>query len=291
MQKGGTKRQDRDEGTRGRALLAHLRASLPSMRNADRTIAECVLDDPERVVTTTIAELSRTCKVSEGSIVGFCQRLELKGFTDFKIALARDLAETGFPGRRAQGKGTLLENVINFHVECLEDVLKVNREEAFTAAVTALNKARRIEFFSMGISYPVAYSAAAKFTLIGMPAFTQSDSHMQLITATQVGKGDVAFGVSCSGATRETINCLEVARGNGATTICITNAMASPITTVSDICLHATPSEIRYFQAPLASRITQLALIDALFVALAQKSKRKTGEQLQRTGEELIKYR
>lgn len=60
--------------------------------------------------------------------------------------------------------------------------------------------------------------------------------------------GDVAFGISCSGATRETVQCLEVARAKGATTICLTNAMKSPITSCSDL-LYATPSEINYFQA------------------------------------------
>ena len=105
-----------------------------------------------------------------------------------------------------------------------------------------------------------------------LPASTQFDSHMQLIAATQLRKGDVAFGISCSGATSETVRCLEVARSRGARTICLT-------------------SEIKYFQAPLASRITQLAIVDALFVSLAQKNKDRTAIQLRNAGEELLKQR
>jgi DNA-binding MurR/RpiR family transcriptional regulator len=67
--------------------------------------------------------------------------------------------------------------------------------------------------------------------------------------------------------------------------------MKSPITACSDICLYATPSEIKYFQAPLASRVTQLAVIDALFVALALKNKNRTAGRLQQSGEELLKRR
>jgi DNA-binding MurR/RpiR family transcriptional regulator len=114
---------------------------------------------------------------------------------------------------------------------------------------------------------------------------------MQLISATQLKAGDVAFGVSCSGTTRETVQCMEVSKAKGAITICLTNAMRSPITTYCDISLYATPSEIKYFQAPLASRITQLAVIDALFVALALKHKSKTAARLQQSGEELLKRR
>jgi len=39
--------------------------------------------------------------------------------------------------------------------------------------------------------------------------------------------------------------------------------MKSPIAEHSDLVLCATPSEIKYFQAPLASKISQVALVDA----------------------------
>ncbi len=67
--------------------------------------------------------------------------------------------------------------------------------------------------------------------------------------------------------------------------------MNSPITEHSDIALYATPSEVRYFQAPMASRVTQLAVVDALFVYLALRRKDKTAGYLQNSGEELLKRR
>jgi DNA-binding MurR/RpiR family transcriptional regulator len=73
--------------------------------------------------------------------------------------------------------------------------------------------------------------------------------------------------------------------------MCLTNALNSPITVPSEMCLHATPSEIKYFQAPLASRITQLALIDALFVALASKHRNRAAAHLQESVEELVNRR
>jgi DNA-binding MurR/RpiR family transcriptional regulator len=67
--------------------------------------------------------------------------------------------------------------------------------------------------------------------------------------------------------------------------------MKSPITAYADLVLYATPSEIKYFQAPLASRITQLALVDALFVSIALRRKNRTLTQLQNAGEKLLDHR
>jgi RpiR family carbohydrate utilization transcriptional regulator len=284
----------RDPKTRSDAkapLLTYLKGMLTSLKPIDRLIAECVLADPERVVTASIAEIKQQSGASVGSIVGFCRRLGLEGFADFKITLARDLAQSGLPAGEEQYNGSLFENVFRFHTDNLQETLRINAEATFERVAQALEKAHRIEFFSIGLSYPVAYTASSKLLLIGLPAAAQFDSHIQLITATQMKAGDVAFGISCSGTTRETVQCLEVARSKGATTICLTNAMKSSISTVSDCCLYATPGEIKYFQAPLASRVTQLAVIDALFVYLALKYKNRTAGYLQQSGEKLIQRR
>lgn len=274
-----------------RPLLLYLQAIIGSLNPTERLIADCVLADPERVITSAIADIREASGASVGSIVSFCRRLGLKGFADFKIAVARDLAQSGLPTGDTKQKGSLFEQVFEFQAQSLAKTLKINPETELQRIAQALERARRIELFSIGLSYPVAYTASCKLQLIGLPASAQFDAHIQLIAAAQMTAGDVAFGISCAGTTRETVQCLEVARGKGATTVCITNAMKSPITMFSDFCLYATPSEIKYFQAPLASRITQLALVDALFVSLALKHKNRTAGLLKGSAEVLLERR
>ncbi len=282
------------EPRKRRPLLVYLQALLPSLHRTERLIAEYILEDPERVLSSSIAEIREGAGASVGAIVGFCRRLGVEGFASFKIALARELAQSGFTpvdGWEGQKGGSLFERVFKFHAQSLVETLQINSEETLQQTADILRKARHIEFFSTGMSYPVAYSASSKFRLIGLPASTQFDSHFQLVAATQLKKGDVAFAISCSGNTRETVDCLKAAREKHATTICLTNSMKSPLTAYADLALYATPSEVKYFQAPLASRITQLAVVDALFVSVAQRSKNKTAKQLQISAEELLKRR
>lgn len=274
-----------------RALLSYLRGVLPSLNPTERLIAEYVLADPERVLTLGVSQLSQACDASAGAIVNFCRMLGLKGIREFRIALARELAQAGLTAGQNPHTGSTLERVFQEHAERLKETLQINSQETFDEIAQALEKARRIEFFSIGLSYPVAYTASCKFLLLGLQTAAHADGHIQLISASQLKAGDVAFGISLSGTTRETIHCMEVARGKGAKTVCLTNAMKSPIVAQSDLSLYATPSEVMYFQAPLASRMTQLAVIDALFVSLALKHKNKTAARLQQSGEELLKRR
>ena len=282
----------RSGGEPKRPLLVYLQGVLPTLNPTERLIAEYVLEDPERILTSGVADVRNGAGASVGSIVGFCRILGLKGFADFKISLARELAQNGLPatpaGEPGQPDQSVFETVFRFHARSLMETLQINGRKALEKASRILDNARRIEFFSIGISYPVAYMARCKFRLIGLPASTEFDSHLQLVAATQLRKGDVAFGISCSGSTRETVECLQVAKAKGATTICLTNSMKSEITRHADLSLFATPSEIKYFQAPLASRITQLAVVDALFVSVAQRHKDRTASKLQASAEQLL---
>ena len=278
-----------------RPLLVYIQANLPSLKPTERQIGEYILQDPERVLSSSISEIRRGCGASVGSIVGFCRTLGMKGYAEFKINLARELAQGGFsaPPKTLDGQtgSSLFESVFQFHEQSLKDTFQLNSAETLQKASRMLELARRIEFFSIGMSYPVAYTACHKLRLIGLPASTQSDAHLQLLAATQLQKGDVAFAISCSGNTKETVDCLQTARQHKAATLCLTNCMKSPITTHSDVVLYAAPSEVKYFQAPLASRVTQLALVDALFVSIAHRRKNKTTLYLQKAGEKLLEHK
>src|SRR5262245_11301574 len=201
-------------------LLPYLRGILTTLNPTERLIADCVLADPEKVVVSSSAQIRQQSGASVGSIVSFCRRMGLAGFAEFKIALARDLAQTGLPAGRAHPHDSVLEKVFAFHAESLEETLRVNSPDSFERVAEAIGRANRIEFFSIGLSYPIAYTTYCKFQLLGLPAAAQFDSHMQLISATQLKSGDVAFGISCSGSTMETVQCLKVAKSKGATTIC-----------------------------------------------------------------------
>lgn len=276
-----------------RPLLVYLQGILGSLNPTERLIAEYILKDPERVLYHTISQMRQNSGASVGSIVGFCRTLGVRGFADLKIALARELAQGGFAASNSDESKDLsvFEQVFRFHAKSLAETRQINREETMLQAAHAIERARRIQLFSTGLSYAVAYTAYCKFRLIGLPAFTESDSHMQLVAATQLKKGDLAFAISCSGRTKETVQCLKVAGERKAETICLTNSMKSPITNHADIVLHATPSEIKYFQAPMASRVTQLAVLDALFVSICQRRKTQTMNELHRVGEILMEHR
>lgn len=276
-------------------LLPLIRGLIPNLRRAQLRIAEVVVNDPEQFINQPISELARRAGVSAGAIVQFCKSLKLKGLPALKIALARELAEPVLAfdkERKDEGDSAYtLHRVFQEHVNSLNQTLLLNDATSLNAAAELLLKARRIVLFSIGLSYPVAYSLYARLRFIGFPAFIEYDSHLQLAAAAEMSKSEVAIGFSLSGSTSETVECLRVSHARNAKTICITNSVESPLTRSADVKLYAAPSEVKYFQAPLASRVSQLALADALLVILGQRRKQRAVTHLRRAEEHLLNRR
>jgi DNA-binding MurR/RpiR family transcriptional regulator len=158
-------------------------------------------------------------------------------------------------------------------------------------AAQSIARAKRVVLFSIGQSYPVAYSLGIRLTIIGLSVFLDADSHTQLIAAVGMKRGEVGIGISLSGSTSETVEALRQSQARGAKTICITNSLDSPLGRAADIRLFAAPSEVKYFQASLASRVTQMALADALLLMVARLRGRQALSQLARVEEHLLKHR
>ncbi len=270
--------------------LVKLRSIQPSLRSAENRVAEWVLNNPGEIVRMSITELAEKCKVAEATIVRLCKKLGYNGFQEIKIYLARDLVEPiksiheeVLPGDDLR---TMAQKVFNSAAQSLSDTIKILDCNEMERAIQAIASARRTEFYGVGSSGFVALDAHHKMFKCGLLSASYNDPHLQIISASFLTNQDVAVGISHSGSTKDTIESLKAAKNAGATTICITSYMKSPITKASDIRLVVSARETTFRSEAMAARITQLCLIDSIVVGvsmLKQKESFKAIDKMRRS--------
>ena len=104
-------------------------------------------------------------------------------------------------------------------------------------AATLLQRARQVFFFGQGGSYILACDIWARFSMLSTKFRTAGDSHMQAIAASLMGPEDVVVFVSYSGATRDMMDSLHLARENGAKVILLTHYSDAPGAALADVVL------------------------------------------------------
>jgi DNA-binding MurR/RpiR family transcriptional regulator len=88
---------------------------------------------------------------------------------------------------------------------------------------------------------------------------------MQAIAASHANGKTVVIGISHSGASKDILDAMRIAKLCGAFTVAITNYQKSPIESVSDVVLHTVSDETNYRILGLSSRISQLSIIDTIY--------------------------
>ena len=276
-------------------VLGTLRVRRESFFPAERRIADTIIDDPHRVVNLPIAELAALSEVSEGSVVRFCQTMGFRGYQALKIAIAVALAQ---PTQVIHGDlspdddaSLIAARVFDSNSQAIAETLSVLDPEVLEATVAAVTSARRIDLFAVGTSLPVAFDAYSHLMRIGLPVHLDLDSYMQLMQASSLGPGDVALAISHSGRSPEPIQSLSLARRRGARTIAITGSHPSPLTRLADHVLLTVSNETRYREEAMASRLAQLSLVDAIYVAVALRGASAAVDRIRITSEAIADHR
>ncbi|WP_231950479.1 MurR/RpiR family transcriptional regulator [Allokutzneria albata] len=279
--------------------LVRIRSLFPGLARAEQRVAQVVLADPATVAHRSITEVAEQAGTSETTVTRFCKAIGVGGYPDLRIALAADTARTAARADRDLGSdigpGDDLRAVVNkvafSDARAVEETADQIDVAELERVVEAMAIARRVDVYGVGASAFVAMDLQQKLHRIGRTSFAWSDTHIALTSAAVLTEGDVAVGITHSGATADTVEALRVARSRGAITVALTNFPRSPVTEVADYVLTTAARETTFRSGATASRIAQLTVIDCLFVGIAQRHHDSATAALEATYEAVSGHR
>ncbi|MFD9895532.1 MurR/RpiR family transcriptional regulator [Amycolatopsis sp. NPDC059027] len=259
--------------------LVRIRSLLPGLARAEQRVAKVVLDDPAAVARRSITEVALAASTSETTVTRFCKAVGVGGYPQLRIALAADTARTEARTTRNLGGeigpnddlAAVIGKVSFADARAVEETADQLEVATLQQVIDLVAGANRVDVYGVGASAFVAADLQQKLHRIGRVSFAWSDTHIMLTSAAVLSPGDVAVGISHTGATTDTVEALRVAREHGAITVAVTNFPRSPITEVADHVLTTAARETTFRSGATASRIAQLTVIDCLFIGVAQR--------------------
>lgn len=257
---------------------------------AERRVADWMLAHPRETLSSTLAALAQKVGTSEPTVVRFCRRAGADGFSDLKLRLAEALSRPAsylhrdvMPG---DSVGDAVMKVMDRSVHALLSVRDLASSLPFEPAVAAMRGARQWVFCGLGASGDVARDACQKFFRLGVPCASQTDTPSILQTAAVAGPDDVLLLVSHTGRWQDLARAQQQARDAGAYVIALTQA-ASPMARAASLAFEFEVGEDANVYTPMSSRLAQLAVLDALQVALALALGEAADRNLQRSKQAL----
>jgi DNA-binding MurR/RpiR family transcriptional regulator len=254
-------------------IVERLRASLVTLTPAERRVAETILRDPVAVIHQSVSQLAQDADASAATVVRLCTGIGLRGYQDLKITLASQSIPE--PTRvhsdvaKDDDAQTIARKILGSTAAALQRTADALDPEVLGAIADRIMGANRVLLGAVGTSAPLAQDIAYRLTTLGIAAAFIADVHTQHVTARMLGRGDLLLAISHTGSTFETLAVARAARESGAGVVALTSFASSPLTEVVDLSLVAGSAETSYRVEAMASRIVHLAVLDALYVAIA----------------------
>ena len=270
-----------------RAVGAQIRMRLPSLTPLEGRVAAAILDRRDIDEATPLKEIAKVTGVSEAMVVKVAKKLGFAGFREFRQGLVdyyrSDTAALHSEILADDTAGEIVQKVFRTAMQALEETFAILDLDAFDRATEYLYRARQRDFYGLGGSAQIARDVSHKFLRIGIRSSVFDDAHMMAMSASLLGPDDVVVAFSHSGATTAVIEAVELARRNGARIIAVTNYAESPLAGMVDVVLCSTAQNSPLLGENATARIAQLNLMDALFVAIAQRDRKAADANLNRT--------
>lgn len=268
-------------------ILERIHAAYFQLTAAEQRIADFVLAQYEQVQFMSITQLADECGTADATVSRFCRSLKLKGFNAFKIELAKYTA--------ANTAGTLRERAVSTdtsegrHLEAarlshaaIDQTLALLRQEDLLRVVELFERAGHVYSMGAGGSMLLANECAHLFSTVSNKFFCVWDSHLQMSLVATMSTEDVIVLFSYSGATRNGLEVLELAKQRRIRTVLITRYPKSPAAKLADVVLCCGSSEGPFQFGSVPAKVAQLTLIDALFQEYLHRNRASSDENLQR---------
>lgn len=276
------------------SLLADLNNSDARRSKSAHKIAAYIAADPESVLSMSIATLAREVGVSEPTVNRFSTGMGKKGFPDFKLALAAELARQ-YPGITQDidpddSSNHVIAKIFDTTRATLSRVEHQLDVSLVEQAVKLLDNARSIVLCGLGASASVALDAQHKLLRFGTPVIAHTDVINQRMTTASLTPEDCLICISYTGRTMSTVEVAQLGADAGANVIGITTP-GSPLTAHCKLVLPVASEEDTELYTPMTSRIAQLVLFDVLATRLAIRKGPEFSEKLRQVKESLASTR
>lgn len=259
-------------------ILEYIKQNYEDFTDSEKLIADYLLSNNESIINLSAKEIGEITNTSAATLIRFSKKLGFESLNEMKLKLSmslRDIKEKAdFEYINKKLETTDIIYGIKKSIDKVMDkTVNLIQEEDLEKAIDLLSKAKNIYIYSVGVSGLVGQDFYYKLSRINKRCIAHVDTHLQITSSILMEPEDVAVAISYSGTTKEVIKCVENANKNNVPVISITKAsISNKLEYLSDITLKVPYVEKSLREGAMSSRISQLAIIDMLFIGMAKEN-------------------
>lgn len=247
----------------------------PDLSKRLKQLARYMLENPERIVLCTVAELSTEADVPPSTVIRLANALGYSGFSEMRKELRSQLHYTGSYAERVQGAAgsngsqSILSSVVQSSCSSLQALESQTNEQELIRAVNLIQQADTVYIMGVRRAHPVAtYLAYGLWQLDRRCILMGGKGGLHKEEAAGIRRTDLVFLISYFPYGEETLWMHEHTRFRSARLITLTDNEVSPLAEKTDVALYAKDAEV----SGIRGLSTSMSLVQSIILSLAKQS-------------------
>ncbi|MCF0261365.1 MAG: MurR/RpiR family transcriptional regulator [Sphaerochaetaceae bacterium] len=260
-------------------LIEQIEKELPS---SERKVADYILQNPSAPLFMTMTELSAAAGSSPAIVVRLCKRLNVDGYSDFKIRLSREVFANETKDEESEqvmenfydsGLSTseLIAQYIKFTSKNLANIESVLDPKTVDEAAEMIYQAKTILLIGQGSAEVVLSDLQYKLARLGKNVIYSKDVNLQIAQSYSMTTDMVAFGISYFGEDQLVNQAAKSIKEANGKLITLTKIGHNHLSRLADIKLQIPASGYEFRTGSTLTRILQIFVTDVLYSACLGK--------------------
>ena len=260
-------------------LIEQIEKELPS---SERRIADYVLQNPSAPLFMTMTELAAAAGSSPAIVVRLCKRLNVDGYSDFKIRLSREVfsnegkeeePEQVMDNFYDSGLGTreLIVQYIKFTSKNLSNLESILDPKTVDDAADLIYRSKTVLLLGTDSAEVILNDLQYKLARLGKNVIYSKDVNLQIAQSYSMTEDMVAFGISYFGEDQLVNSAAKAVKENDGKLITLTKIGHNHLSRLADVKLQIPASGYEYRTGSTLTRILQIFVTDVLYSAVLGK--------------------
>ncbi len=250
-----------------KSIIPMIESNYENLTTVEKSIADFFINNKE-IKDFDAKSIADYLYISEASLSRFSKKLGFAGYREFTYHYQATFQQE----KMEVEEGTKI--VLNTYQELLNKSYNLISENQMNRITKMISRKKRIYVYGVGSSGLVAQELKMRFMRIGLDVEAVTDFHLLLINAVRLNNDSLVIGISISGATKEIIDALYMAKEKGANTIFITSRNNNQFSKDFDeVVLTAVKQNLEYGNV-ISPQFPALVIVDIIYANYLKDDRR-----------------
>lgn len=274
-------------------LLFNQLKNYENFSDTEDKISEYILENAKEVTNMTIQDLAKATYSSPSTISRFCQKLNVEGFSEFKVKLASEMGnyqnqdtriEDDLPFSQNQAPKEIIQSIYNLNLQSLSDTYNHLDFDQLQRVAIMINQSPHLYLYGTGQSLILAQDFQYKLYRIMKDCHLETQVGFQHTKAYTQPKDSVTMIISYYGKNINNLRIMKYLHEKKIPVILITGPNTNPLCQYASEVIHVPAQEqLMKKMASYSSRTAIQLVLDfiyALIFALDYEHNQKIVEGL-----------